>query len=125
MARFLSDAWLAQLEAAARLARPPADLTLVVQEVVLHDRGDETAYVIRIGSGKVEVERGRALDADVTFTQDRATAAAIASGELSAQSAFMAGRLRMGGDLRAVLDRAQDLAALDDVFASARSDTDW
>jgi putative sterol carrier protein len=64
-------------------------------------------------------------DPDVTFTQDRATAAAIASGELSAQSAFMAGRLRMGGDLRAVLDRSQDLTALDDVFASARPTTDW
>ncbi|MGH9083875.1 MAG: SCP2 sterol-binding domain-containing protein [Acidimicrobiales bacterium] len=125
MALFLSDAWLADLEAAARVASPPADLTLVVQEVVLHDRGDETAYAIRIGGGKVEVERGRAADADVTFTQDRATATAIASGELSAQSAFMAGRLRMGGDLRAVLERAQDLTVLDDVFASARATTDW
>jgi putative sterol carrier protein len=125
VARFLSDAWLAQLEAAARLAHPPTDVTLVVQEVVLQDRGDETAYAIRIGGGTVEVVRGRVADADVTFTQDRATAAAIASGELSAQSAFMAGRLRMGGDLRAVLDRSQDLAALDDVFASARATTDW
>jgi putative sterol carrier protein len=125
VARFLSDAWLAALEAAARVARPPGDLSLVVQEVVLHDRGDETAYAIRIGGGTVEVERGRAADADVTFTQDRATAAAIASGALSAQSAFMAGRLRVGGDLRSVLERAQDLAALEDLFASTRSETDW
>ena len=125
MAQFLSDAWLADLEAAARVAAPPPDLRLVVQEVVLHDRGDETAYVIRIEGGRVAVERGRATDADVTFTQDRATAAAIAAGELSAQSAFMAGRLRMGGDLRGVLGRAQDLSALDDVFAQARATTDW
>jgi hypothetical protein len=33
----------------------------------------------------------------------------------------MEGRLRLGGDLRAVIDRAGDLAAMDDLFASVRA----
>jgi hypothetical protein len=61
----------------------------------------------------------------VTFTQDRTTAAAIATGRLSAQAAFIDGRLRVGGDLSALLDRAAELAALDDLFASARAATTW
>ncbi len=46
--------------------------------------------------------------------------AAIATGEESAQAAFIAGRLRVGGDLRQVMDRAGALATLTDVFAPAR-----
>ena len=33
----------------------------------------------------------------------------------------MQGRLRLGGDLRAVIDRAGELAAIDDVLASVRA----
>jgi putative sterol carrier protein len=125
VAQFLSDAWLADLAVAARAAAPPADLRLVLQQVVRQDRGDEVAYVIRIEDGAVSVEPGRADDADVSFTQDRATASAIATGAMSAQSAFMEGRLRVGGDLRAVVEQARDLAILDDVFRAARSTTTW
>jgi putative sterol carrier protein len=125
VAEFLSDAWVAELGVAAAEARVPRDLHLVVQEVVLHDRGHETTFAIRIADGAVAVEPGRAADADVSFTQDRATAAAIAQGELSAQSAFMAGRLRVGGDLRDVLDRSRELTTVADLFAAARAATTW
>ena len=64
---------------------------------------------------------GRVDDPDLTFTQDRATAEAIHRGDLSAQAAFMQGRLRLGGDLRAVIDRAVELATIDDLFAGARA----
>ena len=50
-----------------------------------------------------------------------ATAEAIHRGELSAQTAFIEGRLRLGGDLRAVIERASALAAIDDVFGAARA----
>ena len=70
------------------------------------------------------VRAGRADDADVTFTQDRATARAIADGELAAQTAFMAGRLRTGGDLTRLLAHREALADLDDVFADVRARTE-
>lgn len=125
MAAFLSDAWVAALDAAARRASVPDDVRLVVQQVVVGDRGLETAYAIRIEGGTAAVTAGRVDDADVTFTQDQATAIAIARGELSAQVAFMSGRLRVGGDIRRVIDRTRDLALLDDLFAPTRAATTW
>lgn len=125
MAEFLTDAWVAELSSAADAVRVPDDVYLVIQQVVLEDRGDERAYAIRIEGGRASVTPGRVDDAHVTFTQDRATAAAIARGELSAQVAFMAGRLRVGGDVRLVLDRAREIQALDDLFGPARAATVW
>jgi putative sterol carrier protein len=71
------------------------------------------------------VTDGRVEGPDLTFTQDRATAGAIARGELSAQAAFLDGRLRVGGDLSAARSRARALAAIADVFASPRAVTTW
>ena len=124
MAGFLTPEWIAELDALARAARVPEDLALVVQQVVTDPAGD-TAYTIAIGGGAMTVRAGLDPDAEVTFRQDRATATAIAQGELSAQAAFLDGRLRLGGDLTAVADRADGLAALDDVFAAARHRTTW
>ena len=64
-------------------------------------------------------------DADLTFTQDRATAAAIARGELSAQAAFLAGRIRVGGEPTAALGSARELTAVGDLFEAVRARTTW
>jgi hypothetical protein len=122
---FLSAAWLSDLQDAARASAVPEDLRLVVQQVVLDPDGGEVAYAIRVADGHVSVETGRVDDAEVTFTQDRATASAIASGELSAQAAFIDGRLRVGGDLTSLLERARELAAIEDLFAPVRANTGW
>jgi hypothetical protein len=125
VAAFLSDAWLLELDAAAQAGALAVPHDLVVQQIVVDDQGGEVAYAIRVRGGQVRVVPGRADDADVTFTQDRATAESIARGAVSAQVAFLAGRLRVGGDLRAVLDRAGALADIGDLFAAARDTTSW
>jgi hypothetical protein len=127
MAEFLTPAWIADLDAAGRGATVSDDVRVVVQQIVLDDDGGdgEVAYAVRVADGCVRVEPGRAADAVVTFTQLRSVAAAIARGERSAQSAFLAGDLRVGGDLAAVLEGSRALAALADVFAPARATTTW
>jgi hypothetical protein len=121
LAGFLTDEWLDELDAAAQEADVPAVPRLVVQQVVPDGPGGEVAYAMVVEDGRVRIERGRVQHPDLVFTQDCATAEAIHRGELSAQAAFMQGRLRLGGDLRAVIDRAADLASIDDVFARARA----
>ena len=122
MAGFLTDAWLNDLEAAAQRAELDTKGTLVLQQIIPDGpEGREVAYALVLDDGRVRLVRGRVGDPDLTFTQDRATAEAIHRGELSAQSAFMQGRLRLGGDLRTVIDRAGELAAIEDVFGSARA----
>ena len=127
MADFLSPAWIADLDAAAGAACAPAELRLVVQQVVVDDGGggELAAYAVRIADGRVRVEAGRAEDADVTFTVDRPTAAAIARGERSAQQAFLDGALRVGGDLTRVLEASRQLAGLVDLFGPSRTGTSW
>ena len=124
MVLFLTDAWIDALGTAAEAAVVDPELTVVVQQVVVDD-GSEVTYAVRVADGRVSVTAGRADDADISFTQDLDTARAIARGELAAQAAFMDGRLRVGGDLRDLLRHASALAALDDVFAPARTATDW
>lgn len=125
MAEFLSPEWISDLSASAGGVPVSPDMHLVVEQTVSDAGPSEVSYVIEIADGAIRVRPGRVEGADITFTQDRATAVAIARGELSAQAAFMAGRLRVGGDLRAVLDRARELAAMVDVFAGARATTTW
>jgi len=122
LAGFLTDAWLDDLDAAARAADVATSAPLVLQQIVPDGPdGQEVAYALVVADGRIRVERGRVPAPDLTFTQDRATAEAIHRGELSAQAAFMQGRLRLGGDLRAVIDRAGELGAIDDLLGSVRA----
>jgi hypothetical protein len=75
------------------------------------------------GDGHVSVRRGEAGDPTVTFRCDRPTAEAIARGQSSAQRAFMAGQLRIGGDASALLRSHSAIACLPDVYAAVRSQT--
>lgn len=125
MAEFLSDAWLAELATAARQVTVAPEVRAVIQQVVLTGRGREVAFAVRIADGEVTVEPGRAADPDVSFTQDRATAEAIARGELSAQVAFLAGRVRLGGDPQRLVGAVRELSAVSDLFAEVRSATTW
>jgi hypothetical protein len=117
----LTDEWISELATAAGSATVDPGLRLVVQQVVHDDDGSTVAFAVRLADGRAELVAGRVDDPDVTFTQHRRTATAIAAGRLSAQAAFMAGDLQVGGDLRAVLGRTLDLTALDSIFAPARA----
>lgn len=127
MVPFLSDAWIRALDDAARSDERLADLAagpaLVVQQEVVGGPTGDVTYHLRIAEGEVRFATGPADDADVRFRQDHDTAVAIASGRSSAQRAFMSGHLQVGGDLRVLVDRAELLAALADVFATVRADT--
>jgi hypothetical protein len=122
VAEFLTDAWFDAVEAAAGESTIDPELRLVIQQVIPDGpEGAEVTYVVTVADGALTVRRGRDATPDITFTQDRTTAEAIHLGELSAQTAFIEGRLRLGGDLRAVIERAGALGAVDDVFAAARA----
>ena len=127
MPRFLSPEWLDDLAAAAVGATGPDGSPFTVQQVVTHgDRpDDDVSWAITLGDGRIRVEPGRHDDPTITFTQDTDTASAIHRGDLSAQGAFMTGRLRVGGDVQVLLDRHADLAALDDVFGPLRHATTY
>jgi predicted lipid carrier protein YhbT len=129
MARFLSPEWLGELDDAARRAQgdqlPPGEVRLVVGQRVRRAPDDEVAYALRLEHGTVRVVPGPAEDADVTLVQDLDTATAVAQGRLSAQAAFMTGRLRVEGDVSVLLAHQDVVAAVDGALAPVRATTTY
>jgi len=126
MARFLSSDWLAELSAEASTAKTgPLDDSFAVQQLVTGGPEGDVSWTVRIGNGSFAVQAGVVEDPLVTFTQDYATAVEIHQGTLSAQAAFMTGRLRVSGNVGLLLERQDVLTALDDVFATSRATTTY
>ncbi|MET1001024.1 MAG: SCP2 sterol-binding domain-containing protein [Acidimicrobiia bacterium] len=127
MPEFLSDAWIAALDAAAATAAPPPGIApFVLEQVVtgVTDRGDVRYHLVFTDTG-VRACPGPAEQADVSFTTEYATAVELARGETNAQQALAAGRFRIGGDVDALVRRAGSLATLDDAFAAIRATTTY
>jgi putative sterol carrier protein len=125
MARFLSPEWVADLAAAAGDVEVPADEDVTVQQVVEVDGGEPVRWGLRVTGGRIAVEGGDIADPDVTLTTDVVTATALARGETAVTDVFMAGRLRITGDLRALLRAGGALGALDEALAAVRERTTW
>ncbi|MHB1931022.1 MAG: SCP2 sterol-binding domain-containing protein [Acidimicrobiales bacterium] len=128
MVQYLSAEWLARLPRAEDGDELPAGpgATLTLRHVVRDaPGGHEARYDIRVtGDGPVLTRSGRRR-ADVTFTTDYETAAAIASGTLSTQAALAAGRLKVGGDLGALAGIASSLGGREVLPPSLRDDTEF
>ena len=128
MVRFLSAEWIDAVDRAAagsdEARRASIGASLTIQQRVQHPNGD-VAWHVRFDDGEVRVRPGEAPDADVTFEQDRTTAVCVATGELSAQAAFMDGRLRVRGDVPALTRHRDALVGLDEALRSIRDTTTY
>lgn len=131
MADFLTDEWIQSLDAAVRaderVRTADPDSSLVVQQTVTGIGDDDVtvSWHLTISSSDANVVAGPADAPDVTFTQDHATAVAIGTGELSAQAAFMLGKLRVGGDVSRLIAQRELFEHLDDTFGEARAATTY
>jgi putative sterol carrier protein len=129
VARFSSPEWIAELDRAvsgdARLAEASAGVSLVVQQTVSDGPDGDATWHVVVDDGAVRVRPGEAAEADVTFRQSYETAAAISRGELSAQSAFMVGELRVGGDVELLMTHQRTFDGVEDVFAAVRAGTEY
>ena len=122
MVQFLSPEWIAALDEAAREATVPAGVRLTIQQVVTDD-GGEVRYHLVLDDGQLRVHPGEAAAADVTLVQTREVAAALSRGELNAQQALEAGRLKLRGDIGHLAREGRALSAMEDVFAAVRAVT--
>lgn len=121
MARFLSAAWFEDVADATGPA-PAKPVDLVLQQVVTGTPEGEVTYRVLVSDDEAVIQPGGDGTADVTLTSDYSTAAAIAEGQLSAQSALRQGRIRVGGDLSRLTERHTQLT-IDPVPASVRART--
>jgi hypothetical protein len=124
---FLSDEWLAALDASARSVGACPDVApFVAEQVVTGVEGRGVVrYHLAFDDAGLHVRPGAAEKPDVTLATDLVTAADIARGATNAQRALAAGRLRVSGSIEALTKRAAALGALEDVFASVRDTTTY
>jgi hypothetical protein len=123
--RFLSDAWFEEVDAAAGHA-PPSDTPIaVLQQIVTGGPDGEVRYHVIVAGGRAVLIPGSADDPDATFTEDFATAAAIARGELTTQAALLAGHILVAGNMATLSARQDDLAGLDPVPTTVREMTTY
>lgn len=129
VARYLSPEWIAALDRAARsndtLAEATRGIQLVIQQEVRDGPEGDTSWHLQIDDGSVRVLPGRAERADVVFTQDHATALAVGRGEVSAQTAFMVGQLRVGGNVGLLMEHHDAFDSVEDVFGPVRRATEY
>lgn len=117
MAERFSPAWVEALDTAVR-DLPATDERFVIQQVVTDGDGESSWHLALTPDG-VRVRPGRADAPDVTFTQDRPTAEAIADGALSAGAALTAGRLTVQGATARLTEHREALARVDEALADA------
>lgn len=122
-----SEAWIAALDAAARaddgLREASVGRHVVIGQEVRDGDGTHRWHVV-LDDGEIAVRPGAAPDPDVTFSQDAETARAVAAGDLPARTAFVMGRIRLGGDVSVLVELGPALAGLGDVFGAVRAPVD-
>jgi hypothetical protein len=126
VAEFLSDAWIAELDRAARAAPDLAAVgtpeSLVVEQHVRRADGDVVYHFVFDPTG-ARVDRGPALNPDLTFSTDAATAWGLETGALGVQEAVRAGTLKLRGHAERLRAASEALHAVHDVFERVRETT--
>ena len=133
VARYLSESWFDEVNeaagASASLKEATAGVRLVIQQVVTGGPDGEVRYWLRMEDGTVEGRLGDAeaagVEPDATFTQSYRTAVAVSRGELRAEDALLAGRIRLRGDLGVLVRHQAALAGLADAFTDLRRRTEY
>lgn len=122
MAQFLSDAYLAAAtEALAEDAAFQSAITnvdLSIQFHVTDGPEGEIGYGLVIDNGSASLVGGEIDDPEVTVTNDYETAKGISSGELNTQMAFVTGKLKVTGNMAALLMHQNVINAFAGVLSS-------
>lgn len=129
MVRYLSLAWIDALShevaESDELASLAATHSIAVTQVVTDGPEGDVTYHLRLGDGSASFGAGAADPSDLRMEQTWTTAKAVATGELSAQEAFLKGLIHLTGDQQKLIASQPVFAALDRVFTTVRADTEY
>jgi putative sterol carrier protein len=118
--KFLSDEWVQEvkerLNASDGFRTGSASAKATLQQVVSGSEG-ESRYWIVIDHGTVDKGPGDTPSPDATITQDYETAVALAKSEINPVSAFMSGKLKVGGSMMLLMQLQGAFAELPKVMA--------
>lgn len=118
--KFLSDEWIQEvkerLNASDGFRTGSSSAKATLQQVVSGSEG-ESRYWIVIDHGTVDMGLGDTPSPDAIITQDYQTAVALAKSEINPVSAFMSGKLKVGGSMMLLMQLQGAFAELPKVMA--------
>jgi putative sterol carrier protein len=100
-------------------------LHIGITQVVSDGPEDTVIYHLQVGDGVVSFGPGPADPEDVRLEQEWDTAVAVATGDMTAEDAFITGSIRLGGNAQLLLESQQVFAALDPVFSAVAAQTQY
>jgi putative sterol carrier protein len=104
--KFLSPEWAEAVKTALNaddaFRQAASGKRAVIQQVITTTDGP-TDYWIKIDDGTIDMGLGDAESPDSTITESYETAVALAKDELSPVTAFMTGRVKIGGNMGLLL----------------------
>lgn len=118
--KFLSAEWIQEvkerLNASEGFRAGSANAQATLQQVVAGPES-ESRYWIVIDHGTVDMGLGDTGSPDATITQDYETAVALAKSEVNPVSAFMSGKLKIGGSMMLLMQLQGAFSELPKVMA--------
>ncbi len=96
-----------------------------LRETVTGTPFGDVSFVMSIDAGAITIDDASETVADVTFTQNYATAVSLHKGDVTTQEVFFEGKVRVAGHLNALLDNADLVQGVAPVFADVRSQTTY
>ena len=127
--RYLSLDWIEEIgrRVAADLSLQALGSTLRIgiTQVVSDGPEDTVVYHLQVGDDGVSFGAGPADPEDVRLEQEWDTAVAVATGDMTAEDAFITGGIRLGGNAQLLLESQQVFAALDPLFTSVAENTEY
>jgi putative sterol carrier protein len=101
--QFLSEEWVDEvkerLNASESFRKAAGGAKAKIQQIISGSPEGERRYWIRIEDGTIDMGMGDIEVPDVTITQDYETSSAMARSEINPVSAFMTGKLKIGGSM--------------------------
>ena len=127
--RYLSLAWIEEI--ARRVAANDALQALGTQhaigitQVITESPDGTVTYHLQSGNGRVSFGAGPADPEDVRLEQEWFSAVDVATGEITAEDAFITGCIRLSGNAPLLLECQAVFAGLDPIFSAVAADTDY
>lgn len=123
MPKFLTTEWMDAARDAVsgseQAVNASKGVQLILQQVVedVPDSGT-VSYWTQLNDGEVTGGEGAHESPDVTITQNYDTAVALTKGELNAQAAFMAGKIKVSGNMGKLLQHQSAIQSLAGAISS-------
>lgn len=129
MIRYLSLEWIdavaGHIADDHRLASLAQQHSIGVTQVVTGGPEGDVIYHLQTSDAGMDFGAGGAQPEDVRMEQSWDTAVSVATGQMTAQDAFIGGHIRFTGDQQKLIDAQPVFGALDAVFSAVRQRTEY